>query len=85
MVRAPVAKGKNNPPQEPGKTPSAPGAPAEKFTEPVKLRLTFKKRLQRVADAADVEMGDLIESQMKAFIDREVKRLAEEDLRESGD
>jgi hypothetical protein len=54
----------------------------ERVTEPVKLRPTFKKRLQRVAEDAGVEMGILIERKMAEFINREFQRLLEADLRE---
>lgn len=56
--------------------------PDERVTEPVKLRPTFKKRLQRVAEDAGVEMGLLIEQQMEDFVNREFKRLLESDLKE---
>lgn len=50
------------------------------FSEPVKLRPAFKKKLQRIAVAHGVGMGELIERQMKQFIDQETAELAAKEL-----
>lgn len=81
MTGVRVAKSKKNPPSESGENEGAQAAQGEKLESPVKLRPSFKKRLQRVANAINVDMGELVEAQMKKFVDREIKRLAEEDLR----
>lgn len=57
----------------------------EKVSVPVKLRPTFKKRLQRVAEEAGVDMGILIERYMNKYISREYKRLIQADLDQLGD
>ena len=54
----------------------------EKVTEAVKLRPTFKYRLQRVAQKAGLDMGILIERQMEDFINREYATIVEQELKE---
>lgn len=67
-----------------GKTPEearGESQEVERVSDPVKLRPTFKERLQRVARDAGVDMGILIENQMAEYINREYRRLLEEDLK----
>ena len=54
----------------------------EKVSEPVKLRPTFKFRLQRVAQKADKDMGILIEEFMADYINREYRLIVQEELAE---
>lgn len=54
----------------------------EKVSEPVKLRLTFKTRLQRVAMHHKLDMGVLIENRMSEYINREYKLIVEAELRQ---
>jgi hypothetical protein len=55
----------------------------EKFSEQVRLRPTFKRKLQRVAEAGGLEMGEMIEQHMKALIEQEYLRVLREELHEA--
>lgn len=48
---------------------------------PVKLRREFKRKLEFIANHYRVAMYTLVEQQMKDFIDREFKKLLQEELK----
>lgn len=50
-------------------------AKEEKVTEPVKLRKSFKQKLQLVAEDAGLDMGVLIETLISEHINREYLRV----------
>ncbi len=64
-----------------GPTPPPVNPVAEKteFSESVKLRKAFKKRLQTVAVNLGVPMGEIIERQTTQFVDGEYQRILKQD------
>lgn len=76
-----MAKANKNP--RPAPTQEGADAAGERVSEPVKLRRTFKSKLQLVAEDARVEMGILIEQQMADYISREYLRVLKKKLAEA--
>lgn len=62
-----------------------PAEAGEKFTVQVKLRPTFQERLAEVADDLHIPQGQLIEDQMKKYINHEYARVMEKKQREAGE
>jgi len=53
----------------------------EKFSEGVKFRPTFKRKLERVAQKAGLYPGELVERHMHQFVEAEYLVILREELR----
>jgi len=57
--------------------------PAERLTDSIKLRPTFKKKLEMVADDEGLFPGDLVERELEQYVETNYVRVLRKRLKEA--